>query len=155
MMKRLLFGVALAASAFAVTLLPASVGADVSPTQTTQVILSCADGHSVILWADAATLTSLTSDVQVLNANGANCALNTTAADPSTDQTNWTVYDYNPSGQEIAPRNSPGSLPATTNGDTTTFNFLPGHYTALLTTTDNSLTGDLSSKTLMDTVSVG
>jgi hypothetical protein len=155
MMKRLLFGVALAASAFAVTLLPASVGADISPTQTTQVILSCADGHSVILWADAATLTSLTSDVQALNASGASCTLNTTAADPSTDQTNWTVYDYNPSGQEIAPRNSPGSLPATTNGDTATFNFLPGHYTALLTTTDKSLTGDLSSKTLMDTVSVG
>jgi hypothetical protein len=153
-MKRLLFGVALAASAFAVALLPASVGADISPTQTTQVILSCADGHSVILWADPATLTSLTTDVQALNASGANCTLNTAAADPSTDPANWTVYDYNPSGQEIAPRNSPGSMPATTSGTTTTFSFLDGHYTALLTTTDKSLTGDQSTTTLRDDITL-
>jgi hypothetical protein len=151
-MKRLLFGFALA-SAFAVVLLPASVGADISPTQTTQVTLSCADGHSVILWADAATLTSLTADVQALNASGASCTLGTTAADPSTPA-NWTVYDYNPSGQAIAPRNSPNSEPATTAGTTTKFNFLDGQYTALLTTTDKSLTGDLSAKTLNDTISV-
>src|SRR5207248_5321054 len=150
-MKRLLFVTALA-SAFAVVLLPASVGADISPTQTTQVILSCADGHSVILWADPATLTSLTADVQALNASGASCSLGTTAADPSRSA-NWTVYDYNPSGQEIAPRNSPGSMPATTSGQTTTFDFLAGHFTALLTTTDKSLTGDLSTATLTDQIS--
>jgi len=96
-MMRLLFGFALA-SAFAVLLLPASVGADISPTQTTQVLLSCADGHSVILSADSATLTSLTADVQALNASGASCTMNTTATDPTTPA-KWTVYDYNPSGQ--------------------------------------------------------
>src|SRR5579859_1131524 len=99
-MKRLLFGFTLAA-ACAVLLLPASVGADISPTQTTQVILSCADGHSVILSADAATLTSLTADVQALNAGGASCTMDTTATDP-TASAKWTVYDYNPSGHEIA-----------------------------------------------------
>ena len=151
-MKRLLFAFTLAA-ACAVLLLPASVGADISPTQTTQVILSCADGHSVILSADAATLTSLTTDVQALNASGASCTMNTTATDPTTSA-KWTVYDYNPSGQEIAPRNSPGSLPATTSGATTTFNFLADHFTALLTTTDKSLTGDLSGTTLTDQISI-
>jgi hypothetical protein len=152
-MKRLLFGIALAASAFTVVLLPASVGADISPTQTTQVILSCTDGHSVILWADAATLTSLTADVQSLNASGSSCALNTTAANPATTSAKWTVYDYNPSGQALAPRNSPGSMPATTSGDTTMFDFLADHFTALLTTTDKSLTGDLSTATLTDEIS--
>lgn len=66
----------------------------------------------------------------------------------------WTVYDYNPSGQAIRPRVSANSMPATTTGDTTTFQFLPNIYTALLTTTDPSLTGDLSMKTLSVTVSV-
>src|SRR2546430_4171831 len=75
------------------------------------------------------------------------------AIDPSSDTTKWTVYDYNPSNQAIAPRNSPNSMPATTSGTTTTFQFKPNVYTALLTTTDPSLTGDLSSKTLSDAVS--
>jgi hypothetical protein len=66
----------------------------------------------------------------------------------------WTVYDYNPSGQAIRPRVSANSMPATTTGDTTSFQFLPDIYTALLTTTDPSLTGDLSMKTLSVTVSV-
>lgn len=152
-MKRLLFGIALAASAFVVILLPASVGADIISTPTTQVILSCADGHSVILWVDAATLTSLTADVQSLNANGSSCTLDTTAADPPTTSATWTVYDYNPSGQEIAPRNSPNSMPATTSGNTTMFDFLADHFTALLTTTDKSLTGALSTATLTDQIS--
>jgi len=153
-MKRLLFGFALA-SAFAVVLLPTSVGADISPTQTTQVILSCADGHSVVLWADAATLTSLTADVQALNASGASCTLGTTAADPSTSA-NWTVYDYNPSNQALAPRNSPNKMPATTpdSGTTWQFPFKPDIYTALFTTTDPSVTGNDSAKTLTDTISV-
>ncbi|HEY2741041.1 MAG TPA: hypothetical protein VGI69_02535 [Gaiellaceae bacterium] len=151
-MKRFLFG-AVFAVAVAVALLPASVAADISPLETTQVILSCGDGHSVALWADPATLSSLTADVQAINAGGAtSCALDTTAADPPATSAKWTVYDYNPSGQEIAPRNSPGSMPAATSGDTTTFDFLPGHYTALLTTTDKSLTGDQSSTTLSDTI---
>jgi hypothetical protein len=45
-------------------------------------------------------------------------------------------------------------MPATTSGDTTSFQFLPNIYTALLTTTDPSLTGDLSTKTLNVIVSV-
>jgi len=153
-MKRLLFGVVLVASVFGVALLPASVAADISPTQTTQVILSCSDGHSVILWADPATLTSLTADVQALNAAGSSCTLGTTAADPPSSSAKWTAYDYNPSGQEIAPRNSPGSMPATTSGSTTTFNFIDGHYTALLTTTDKSLTDDQSTTTLSDSIAL-
>lgn len=66
----------------------------------------------------------------------------------------WTVYDYNPSGNALAPRVSPGSSPATVSGATASFVFLAGTYTALLTTGDKSLTGDLSGKTLVDTVSV-
>jgi len=62
------------------------------------------------------------------------------------------VYDYNPSGHAIAPRNSPNSLPATTSGSTTTFQFKQDIYTALLTTTDASLTGDLSGKAVHDTI---
>jgi hypothetical protein len=45
-------------------------------------------------------------------------------------------------------------MPATTSGSTTTFNFLPGKYTALLTTEDPSLTGDLSSTTLTDQITL-
>ena len=66
----------------------------------------------------------------------------------------WTVYDYNPSGRELRPRISQDSMPATTIGDTTSFPFLLNVYTARLTTTDPSLTGDLTSKTLNLTVSV-
>jgi hypothetical protein len=153
-MKRFLFSFALVAAAFGVALLPGGVAADVSLTQTTQAVLSCNDGHSVILSADSATLTSLTAEVQSLNAGGSSCALNTTAADPSTTSAKWTVYDYNPSGQEIAPRNSPNSEPATTSGTVTTFDFLSGHFTALLTTTDKTLTGDLSAKTLTEKVTL-
>ena len=153
-MKRLLFGVVLGVAVFGVALLPGSVSADLIPTQTTQVILSCNDGHSVSLLADPATLSSLTAAVQSLNAGGSSCAMNTAAADPPATAAKWTVYDYNASGHEIAPRNSPSSDPASTTGTTTTFDFLDGHYTALLTTMDQTLTGDLSSKTLTDTISV-
>jgi hypothetical protein len=66
----------------------------------------------------------------------------------------WTVYDYNPSGRELRPRVSPDSMSATSTGDTTSFPFLPNVYAARLTTTDPSLTGDLTSKTLNLTVSV-
>jgi hypothetical protein len=45
-------------------------------------------------------------------------------------------------------------MPATTSGSTTSFNFIPGNFTALLTTTDPSLTGDLSTTTLMDEITV-
>jgi hypothetical protein len=122
----------------------------------TQVTLTCNDGHSVIFQVDQITLTSLLADVQAINASGTgtSCTLTMAAIDPSSETSEWTVYDYNPSNQAIAPRNSPNSMPATTTGTTTTFQFKAGIYTALLTTTDPSLTGDLSTKTLSDTITV-
>jgi len=133
--------------------------ADPSHGQTisdTQVTLSCNDGHSVIFKVDQITLTSLLADVQAINAGGTgtSCTLTMAAIDPSSETTEWTVYDYNPSNQAIAPRNSTNSMPATTTGTTTGFQFKAGIYTALLTTTDPILTGDLSTKSLSDTISV-
>jgi hypothetical protein len=127
-----------------------------SQTANTQVTLSCNDGHSVIFDVDQITLTSLLADVQAINASGTGttCTLTMAAIDPSSETTEWTVYDYNPSNQAIAPRNSPNSMPATTTGATTTFQFKAGIYTALLTTTDPSLTGDLSTRSLSDTISI-
>jgi len=124
--------------------------------QSYQVILSCTDGHSVVLWVDAATLTSLAADVDAINASGTGvtCTLGSTALDPSSQTTAWTVYDYNPSNNALAPRNAPDKMPATTTDATTTFDFLPEKFTALLTTTDRSLTGDLSMTTLTDNISV-
>src|ERR1051325_8233925 len=124
--------------------------------QSYQVILSCTDGHSVVLWGDAATLTSLAADVDAITAGGTGvtCTLDSTALAPSSHTTAWTVYDYNPSNNALAPRNAPDKRPATTSGSMTTFDFLPGKFTALLTTTDRSLTGDLSMTTLTDQVSV-
>src|SRR5438309_3969330 len=125
-------------------------------TVDTQVTLSCNDGHSVIFEVDQTTLTSLLADVQAINASGTgtSCTLTMAAIDPSSETAKWTVYDYNPSNQALAPRNSPNSMPATTSSTTTTFQFKHGIYTALLTTTDPSLTGDLSMKTLSDTIMV-
>src|ERR1700688_2511328 len=127
-----------------------------SQTSNAQVTLSCNDGHSVIFDVDQITLTSLLADVQAINASGTgtSCTLTMAAIAPSSETTEWTAYDYNPSNQAIAPRTSPNSMPATTTGTTTTFQFKAGIYTALLTTTDPSLTGDLSMKTLKDTISV-
>src|SRR6184192_798473 len=124
--------------------------------QSYQVILSCTDGHSVILWVDPATLTGLAADVEAINASdtGVSCTLDSTALDPSSQTTPWTVYDYNPSNNALAPRNSPNKMPATTSSSVTTFDFLPGKFTALLTTTDRSLTGDLSAKMLTDEIGV-
>ena len=125
-------------------------------SQSYQVILSCTDGHSVVLWVDAATLTSLAADVDAINASGTGvtCRLDSTALDPSSQTTAWTVYDYNPSNNALAPRNAPNKMPATTMISTTTFDFLPGKFTALLTTTERSLTGDLSTTMLRDEISV-
>lgn len=124
--------------------------------QSYQVILSCTDGHSVVLWVDSATLTSLAADVEAINASGTgvSCTLDSTAIDPSSQTTAWTVYDYNPSNQALAPRNAPDKMPATTTGSATTFDFLSGKFTALLTTTDRNLTGDLSMTTLTDQIHV-
>src|ERR1051325_3131056 len=138
---------------------PGRMATDVISTdlsQSYQVILSCTDGHSVVLSVDPATLTSLAADVDAMNASGTGvtCTLGSSALDPSSQTTAWTVYDYNPPNNAIAPRNAPNKMPATTTGTTTTFEFLPGKFTALLTTTDRSLTGDLSMTTLTDQISV-
>ena len=135
-------------------LIAATSSRAVGDTSLTVVRLSCNDGHSVTIAVDLAMLANLAADVQAINSGitGLTCTLDT--LDPSTETTAWTVYDYNPSGQAIAPRNSPNSLPATTSGSTTTFQFKPDVYTALLTTTDPSLTGDLSTKTLKDIITL-
>jgi hypothetical protein len=113
----------------------------------TQVILSCNDGHSVTASLDQVTLTNLVADIQAINASGTglSCTLDTAVVDPSSQTTEWKVYDYNPSNRAIAPRNSPNSMPATTpdGGTTWQFNFQPSVYTALFTTTDPSVTGNL------------
>src|SRR6266581_2853355 len=129
--------------------------ADPSHGQTigdTQVTLSCNDGHSVTAAVDSTTLLELTAAVQALinDPTGLSCTLDPAATPP----TSWTVFDFNPSSQAIAPRVSAASMPATTTDGTVSFPFKPNTFTALLTTTDASLTGDLSSKTLSVTVTV-
>jgi hypothetical protein len=76
------------------------------------------------------------------------------ASAASTGTTSWTVFDYNPSGQALAPRVADKSSPPSVTGNTVSFNFLSGTYTALLTTSDTTLTGDLTGKTLTDAVLV-
>jgi len=150
-------GVCFVAILLVFTAAPASQ-AQITTTPNAEVALSCTDGHSVIFEADQTELTTLLADVQTINASGAGttCVLTTAAIDPSAETTEWTVYDYNASGQEIAPRNSPNSMPATTpdGGITWTFPFLSNTFTALFTTKDPNLTGDLSMKTLNDTITV-
>jgi hypothetical protein len=129
--------------------------ADPSPGQTipdTQVTLSCNDGHSVTAAVDSTTLLELTAAVQALTTDptGLSCTLDPAATPP----TSWTVFDFNPSSQAIAPRVSAASMPATTTDGTVSFPFKLNIFTALLTTTDASLTGDLSARTLNVTVSV-
>lgn len=129
-----------------------------SQTANTEVTLSCSDGHSVIFEVNQITLTNLLADVQAINSSGTGtaCTVNTAAIDPSSETTEWTVYDYNPSNRAIAPRNSPNSMPATTpdGGVTWQFPFRPNIYTALFTTTDSTMTGNQSTTTLTDTISV-
>jgi hypothetical protein len=145
---------ALGISIAAVLLILFSI-AEPSHSQTisdTQITLSCNDGHSVTAAVDTTTLLELTAAVQALagNPTGLSCTIDPAATPPAS----WTVYDYNPSGRAIAPRVSANSMPARTIGNTTSFQFLPNTYTALLTTTDKILTGDLSMKTLSVTVEV-
>jgi|GEM_PF-1157960 len=129
----------------------------------TAVVLSCNDGHSVAATVDQATLTNLLADVQAIDASGTglSCTLDTPSIDPSFESSDWTVYDYNPSGRAISPRQSAGDLPASSpdGGTTWQFNFKPNVYTALFTTRDPSLTGNLcptplTCKTLNDSISV-
>jgi len=147
-MRRLLLP--LAAPLVLIAMTPVGAAADL--TSQTQATLSCSDGHSVVMWLDQTALTNLFAEIQTVNSSGLlACSV---ATDSSSETTEWTVYDYNPSGQEIAPRNSPNSMPATTSGATTTFNFRSGIYTALLTTTDRTLDGNLSGRSLQDSISV-
>ena len=135
-----------------------AAGADINLTQTTQVTLSCNDGHSALLNVDATTLTSLSADVTSINSSGTalSCMLDTASIDPSMETTEWTVYDYNPSNQAIAPRNSSRAMPATTTdgGLTWQFPFKPDVYSALFTTTDPSVTSNQYGKTLTDTITL-
>src|ERR1041385_8381440 len=71
---------------------PGRMATDVISTdlsQSYQVILSCTDGHSVVLSVDAATLTSLAADVDAINASGTgvSCTLDSTVLDPSSQTT--------------------------------------------------------------------
>ncbi len=66
----------------------------------------------------------------------------------ASDAARWSVFDYNPSGRALSPE------PASVSGDTATFSFASGVFTALLTTKDKSLIGDLTGHTLSDTVTV-
>ena len=61
----------------------------------------------------------------------------------------WTEYVYNSSGNALKGI----ALPNSSDG-MASFDFASGVYTALLTTSDKSLTGDLTGKTLNDTVTV-
>lgn len=79
------------------------------------------------------------------SANGAarapqSSSLNGTAA--------WSTENYNPANTALTPKS------ATYAGGTATFNFQADVFTARLTTNANALTGDLTGKTLKDTITV-
>jgi hypothetical protein len=61
----------------------------------------------------------------------------------------WTEFVYNSSGNAL----KGVALPTSSDG-TASFNFASGVYTATLTTSDKSLTGDLTGKTLSDAITV-
>ena len=67
-------------------------------------------------------------------------SLNSTAA--------WSVYNYNAANTSLTPKS------ASFDGTTATFSFQAGVYTSRLTTNAKPLTGDLTGKTLTDTVTV-
>jgi len=138
--------------AMSLAFIAATSASALDDTSDTQVTLACNDGHSVTFALDPTTLLALSAEVQALDdPNGLSCTLS--PADPP--PASWTVYDYNPSGQALAPRVSENSMPATTGGDgSISFPFKPDTYTALLTTTNKDLTGDLSMKRLSANVEV-
>jgi hypothetical protein len=70
------------------------------------------------------------------------------AAPASAANSSWTESVYHGNGHSL------GTAPATVAGSTVSFNFSPDTYAALLTSSDKSLTGDLSNTTVSDTVSV-
>src|SRR5256885_683490 len=116
--------------------------------------INCADGTFMSGTVTPNALLQLAQDVLSLPG----CTLSSDP--PSTPGGgSWTVYDYNPSNRALAPRVSPNSQPATSScsGSTCTvsFPFKPSVYTALLTTSDDNMTGDLSLSTLSATGTVG
>lgn len=143
-------------------LLSLAPGATADLTSSVAATLSCSDGHSVALTVDPIALNSLVADVEAINSSGSGtlCSVDTAAVDPSSSgSSDWTVFDYNPSGRAIAPRNSPNSGRATTpdGGATWQFNFRASIFTALFTTTDRGLTGNLcepTCRTLHDSISL-
>jgi hypothetical protein len=70
------------------------------------------------------------------------------AAPAMADASSWKVYNYNPSGRALAP-----VAPSSVSGNMVTFSFGADTYTALVATSDKSLTGNLTNGTLTDTVS--
>ena len=70
------------------------------------------------------------------------------AAPAMADPGSWKVYNYNPSDRALAPVE-----PSSVSGNTVTFSFSADTDTALVATSDKSLTGDLTGGTLTDTVS--
>jgi hypothetical protein len=68
---------------------------------------------------------------------------------PALADSGWTEYVYNSSGQALMP-----SEPASVNGNDVSIALSPGQFVALLTTTDPTLTGDLTSKTLTASITV-
>jgi len=121
--------------------------------------ITCSDGSFMSAVVTPSALLQLTQDVQSL----VGCTLST---DPPPTPTggSWTVFDYNPSDQALAPRVSSASLPAssdcsasstTSSTCTVDFMFKPSVYTALLTTSADGMTGDLSASTLTASGTVG
>lgn len=139
-------------------LFPTALGAHADLTSTVTATLSCSDGHSVVMTLDQLGLTNLLSEVQAANSgtSGVLCTVDTAAVDPAQVSTDWTVFDYNPSGRAISPRHSPDSGPAmpSAGGTIWSFNFRAGVYTALFTSTDPILTGDVSGRTVSDTITL-
>jgi hypothetical protein len=70
------------------------------------------------------------------------------AAPAMADASSWKVYNYNPSGRALAP-----VAPSSVSGNAVTFSFGANTYTALVATSDKSLTGNLTNGTLTDTIS--
>ena len=139
-------------------LFPTALAAHADLTDSVNATISCSDGHSVVVTVDQVGLTSLLSDVQAINSgtSGTLCTVDTAAVDPTEVSTDWTVFDYNPSGQAIAPRHSPDSGPAmpSAGGTIWSFNFHAFVYTALFTSTDPNLTGNMSARKVSDTITL-
>jgi hypothetical protein len=123
----------------------------------TTVTVACSDGSSMTGVVTASALLALTQEVQTM----LGCSLSqdpAATADRSRGTRTWAVFDYNPSDQALAPRISPDSMPATAScaglSCTVSFPFKAGTYTALLVTSDNGLTGNLTGKSLTYDVTI-